>query len=199
MELVADINNNRICYRNNKFREEIEKFKKKNEGKKILIQFKIADTPEFFQHKYYRGYLLPDITRALGEMDQEYVHRYILKKQFLFKEMKELNKISMIPQKYRAKCVMYTAKVKKDNKEFDVVYGYSPSIADLTFREFYDYIIQCEHLFFIDLNSHIGVNKSGEQFEIWQNEAKKWRNFAMNFSGEDVTSDHMELNFDDIK
>lgn len=61
-------------------------------GQMVEIIVMPYDSPGYWQHKYYRGYLLPAIALALGETDSSRVHLY-LKAKYLLETVKTLDEI----------------------------------------------------------------------------------------------------------
>jgi hypothetical protein len=142
-----------------------EKFLQLNDGKKIETTIKVVSGVKYYIHKYYRGYLLPDITAAMGETSQYYVHEMHLKKEFLFKKIKTLDEI---PGKHRDKCKFF----------FDsagVLLGYTPSMSNITNEEAKEYITRCEERLYIELGSRLGASVSSKEFENHQEEAHRCR------------------------
>ena len=176
IELKAEVIDGRIQYRDIDYTKKIHKFKEQNEGEKINVTIEKYETPEYFQHKYYRGYLLPDVAKAYGERDTEYVHRFELKKDFA---LIPVDSAEDIPQKYKSKCVVYVQDVEIDGEIKTRVAGYSKSCADMTYDEMKEYILKVEHRLFVDLSGHIGMDRSGDDLQQYQNEAKLMRADAM--------------------
>lgn len=136
----------RFNYLNNDFEKEIHELKDKHEGAWGECTYEIIDKVKYFQHKYYRGFLLPDITFAMGEVDQEQVH-IELKKDFLFKKI-DSGDYNDIPKKHRSRSIIVVQVVDLA----DVVVGYIPSTANLTYKKMKEFIEKCEHRLFVDLN-----------------------------------------------
>lgn len=63
-------------------------------GQKVEVIIVPIGSPEYFQHKYYRGYLLPAIAEAMGERDESYVHLFLKSKYLLTK----CNHVDEIPK-----------------------------------------------------------------------------------------------------
>lgn len=169
LKLNAMVIGGKIEYQTKNWQEKVNAFKKSNEGKYIHLQFDNADSPAFFLHKYFRGYLLPDLATAYGEADNEYVHRYLLKKDFLFIP---IDKLDDIPAKHRDRPTIYIKEI--DGKV--VVQGYSPSTGDITHKEMKEFILKCEHRLFVDMAGHIGMSISDpEQLKVYSGEAAEYR------------------------
>jgi hypothetical protein len=187
LTLSAMIIGGKIEYENKNWREKVEAFKKSNEGKLIHLQFDNADSPSFFLHKYYRGYLLPDLATAYGEADQEYVHRYFLKKDFLFIA---IDKLDDIPSKHKDRPTIYIKEI--DGKV--VVQGYAPSTGDITHQEMKEFILKCEHRLFVDMAGHIGMSITDpDKLKGYSGEAADYRQKGM----DQVASKSIEDKFGD--
>jgi hypothetical protein len=135
----------RIAYSNKDFEKEFAQMKENHEGEHGEVIFEIIDQVRYFQHKYYRGFLLPDVAFFFCE-DEYYVHEVELKQRFLFREVMN-NDWENIPSKYRGKCRI----VMQD----DIVIGYIPSTGALTYQEMKDYILQVENLLFNQQEGHL--------------------------------------------
>jgi len=122
-------------------REKLNTFCVHYNGKEIHISYEVIDRALYYQHKYYRGFLLLDVSEACGERDLEYVHEKILKRQFLYFDIYD---ISQIPKYHRKDVQIY---LSSDN----VVVGYVPSTGVLTFEEMKTYILKVENFLFMDL------------------------------------------------
>ena len=142
----AEIIDGSISYQSIKDRDKLRDFLRSSEGHSIDITIEIADSPEYFQHKYYRGYLVPDVAFNSSEVDNDYIHE-LLKKRFLFKHVSELKEI---PNKYRKRCIRYV------NQESELI-GYTPSTANLTYKEMKEYILKVE-MFLSKMGGHLGDN-----------------------------------------
>lgn len=143
IKLDAVINENRIVYLDS-YNEKINDFKLANEGHKVAVTIEIADSPEYYQHKYYRGYLLPDVTFNESEVDADYVHDFILKPMFL---KRKVNDHREIPKKYWGHCRVLM--------QWTDVVGYIPSTGKLTYREMREYIENVE-LYLSKIGGHLG-------------------------------------------
>lgn len=186
LNLTAVVVGGVIEYDDIGWRDKLNKFKEANEGKRIAMHFENDDSPAVGLHRYYRGYLLPDIAHALGERDKDYVHRYYLKKDFLFRPIDVLDEIK---GKHRDRPTIYVKEI--DGKI--VVQGYAPSCGDITHKEMKDFVLACEHRLFVDLQGHLGSSVEGgkEAIEKYSEEAKKLRTRGM----EDVTIKAIEEKF----
>ena len=161
-----------IIYDDETWKSKLNKFKQANEGGRVTIDFINSDSPAHGLHRYFRGYLLPDIATAYGERDTEYVHRYILKKDFLFMPIESLDEIK---GRHRDRPTIY---VKEINEKITVV-GYAPSTGDISHEDMKEFVLKCEHRLFIDLAGHIGQSVSGEELTRYSGEAKKFRDQGM--------------------
>lgn len=131
IKIEAKIVDGKITYAKKAF-EKLQDFKKAHENTTIDLMLESHDTPEYWQHKYYRGFVLPIIARAQGEKNIYYLHEFVLKEKFLkFK----IEKYDDIPKRHLKKC----RAIEKNG----IIY-YLPSTGVLNFVEFREYILNCE-------------------------------------------------------
>jgi len=173
LKLNCRIQDGKIEYYDFDFRKKIDDFKAGKDGKNINIIFQPADSVEYYQMKFYRGYLLPDVAHFMGEKDSNYVHNFVLKKDFLLVKI-DLNDVKSIPARYRARCILLCEQRDIGDGELkDVIWAYIPSTADLTYDEMKVFIEKVEHRLFADLNGRLGeVDENGN---VLYNEAAKQR------------------------
>lgn len=136
-----------INYDDQFFKNKIDSFKQKNENHRILVRFEVIDKPEYYLHKYYRGFLLPDLAKAIGEVDTNYVHIQ-MKKRFLYEKVEQL---SEVPTRYRSRCNYF---IEEKNGKSELV-GYTPSTGDIPHQNMKDYIQKVEHVLFVDVGGCI--------------------------------------------
>ena len=134
----------KINYHNPDFENDFQDMKLDNEGTWGECVYEIVDKAQYFQHKYYRGFVLPDITFAMGEISQDNIH-IELKKEFLFRKVD--GNYESIPKKHRSRCIIVTQVADI----VDEIVGYIPSTANLTYNEMKEFIDKCEHRLFVDL------------------------------------------------
>ena len=131
----------------------------------VEVEIKLKDDAEYWQHKYYRGYLLPAIANHIGEVPS-IVHIYLKYKYLL----EIVDNVEQIPKKYLTKgiyvakardiismklqCAEYIAGTIIVHDDNDIITGYIPSLATIDKGEFNDYILQCES-FLIELGGGI--------------------------------------------
>lgn len=114
----------------------------------------ITDNISHAQHRLYRGLLLPALTEALGESNNQYVHDFILKPEFIYRQTGkyyyEVTCYEDIPLKHRS-----TARINSERVTIDKFgepcteiqfYGYIPSMANYTKAETKSYLRFCEIL-----------------------------------------------------
>ena len=169
----------RLLYTNNDFEKQIVAMKDKHEGEFGEVIFEIVDKVQHFQHRYYRGYLLPDVTFALGEIDQSYVHEFILKPKFLARKIED-HDWHNIPNKHRSNCRIITRIITNQGGEKEEVPDeYCPSTGVLTYDEMAQYIKDVENFLTLELNGCVGMS-AGQDFEKQQAEALDAREMALN-------------------
>ena len=141
--------------KNNGFKVESEKLKSLN-GQTVEVIVIPYETPEYWQHKYYRGYLLPAIAEAVGERETSCVHLFLKAKYLLEK----INNIEEIP-KAQLRRGIYIAKLDEilnmsmkltqyitgavivsDREE--QLCGYIPSLALITPEKINEFLYNCE-------------------------------------------------------
>ena len=144
LKLIFSIENGTIKYHDRDFKIKIDEFKRRNDLKKGEVIFTILDGPEYFQHKYFHGYVLPSIADAQGEKDLSYLKEYVLKQEFLFVAVNDLREI---PSRHRARARIIQRETVDDNGEITIkVIGYVPSTTTLTYDEMKAFIIKCEEI-----------------------------------------------------
>jgi len=130
-----------------------------SECKDIIIKngkcLKFAtDNIKSSQHRLYRGLILPALTEALGESNNQYVHDFILKPEWIYRQIGKyyipISCYADIPEKHRA-----TARINSERVTIDKFgepcteiqfYGYVPSMGNFTRAETKDYFRFCEVL-----------------------------------------------------
>jgi len=143
--------NQKIIYRAPDYKERIDEFKAKNISHDIEVSFIDASSGAYFQHKYYRGYLLLAVADAMGERDTDYCHLF-LKKKYLYRKMEtETATLRDIPAKHRGHALIIMRE--------EIIIGYVPSTADITYKEFNEYILKVENLLFVDLGGCLSADK----------------------------------------
>ena len=143
IDITANIVGDSIDYTSMSKRSELREFIKSNSGKSINIKIEVIDSPAYFQHKYYRGQLVPDIAHNESEVDVYTTHEELKKKLIRFK----VETWGDIPSKYRSKCSRFE---DKNNEKW-----YTPSTADLTYKEMREYILNVEK--YLDkIGGHLG-------------------------------------------
>ena len=191
IDVPGIIKNNHIEY-DYDITNSIDRFKTENNGKCIVMSLQVQDGIEYFQHKYYRGYLLPSLAVCGGEAHDERnidetelakVHVW-MKRDYLYVPETDINKI---PRKYFKRGYTIIPKHNLDNLEpglfpfnfitgviivsnNDDVIGYIKSTADMNFSEMKEYILNCEKRLFVDMGGYI--------LERLQKQANTYRKMA---------------------
>jgi hypothetical protein len=143
LTVTASIENGKIKYKSDKSEEKINKFKDDNNFKEVEISFEIIDHPQYYQHKYFHGYVLQQIAMGQGESNLDVVCES-LKQEYLFVE---IDSMKDIPSKHIGKCRTISERVIDANGEVKLRFlGYVPSRSTLTFKEYKDFIIKCEEI-----------------------------------------------------
>lgn len=117
------------------------------------------DNIKYYIHKYYRGIILPEICEAMGEINHDYVHRFILKPRWLHQmtgiAFYEYKDYSDIPNKY----IKNGSSIwQLDNGNYAVI----PSMSGFTIKEAKSFIDFCEKLLFMDLQGSIRKENESE-------------------------------------
>lgn len=133
LRLTANIVQGSLLYSDPDYRKKLKEFKAVNEGFSCDVIFESHDNVRYWQHKYYRGFILPIIAEAQGEKDIDYLHEFILKERFLRFKVEDWRDI---PSRHRAGCRL----MMKDDK---VIY-YVPSCAVLNYKEMREFILNTE-------------------------------------------------------
>jgi len=143
--LLFEIDQNGVMQFSNTALKRLDKFRNANILKNGEVTLEIVDRPEYYQHKFYRKWILEPIAEAQGEKDLGYLHEFIIKKEFLYFEINDLRDI---PEKHRRRCRVLTKEVDGENEgeKVEKVVAYIPSTAILTFEEMKKFIEQTEAL-----------------------------------------------------
>lgn len=130
--------------------------KYQNREGEIMIEFKEQDV-EYYQHKYYRGFLLPDIADTAFDGKKRRAH-IEMKRMFLYFDV---NNEDDIPAKHFGRCILDYERYKlADGKIVHNLRGYMPSMGDITKKEAKEFILKVENFAFTDLQ--IGYEKGSE-------------------------------------
>jgi hypothetical protein len=180
LRLNAKIQNDKIIYMDEGWHGAVQDFKQKNEGANIEVYFENVNSAHHYSYKYYWGYLLPDISFALGELDINRIH-FELKRDFLYKE---ISNIDDIPKRYLKKGVfqisyrnLFSGILRVPFSmingtlivfENENITGYVPSISMKTFKqdEMREFIWQVEHRLFVDLEGQLGSENRDQKTAI---------------------------------
>ena len=157
------------CKNDEEWSQKYDKFCDLNDGKKYEMTVEIVDPVRYYIHKYYRGFLLPDIASAYTDKTELEVHEFILKKDFLLRRCMELEEIPVRHYK--------TCKFVFDKERLT---GYIPSMSKITNNEAKEYVLKCEKRLEHEMGDHIGVLKNGDELEEYQNTAKQYREEIFN-------------------
>jgi hypothetical protein len=144
LTLTATIENGKIKYKSDKATDKLNKFKDENNLKDVDVSFEIIDHPQYWQHKYFHGFVLPQICMGMGESNLDYVCEFVLKEQLLFVSIESERDI---PSKHSSRCRIISERHIDSNGEVKTkLLGYIPSRSVLTFKEYKDFIIKCEEI-----------------------------------------------------
>ena len=129
------------------------------------------DNISYAQHRLYRGILLPAITEAMGESNNQYVHDFILKPEWIYRTSGKyyinVNGYSEIPEKHQGSSRIINKAIKMYNQNDDEFFykpeiiGYIPSMAKFTRAETKDYLKFCECIL-DEINGNIPVEHNQE-------------------------------------
>lgn len=115
----------------------------------------ITDNISHAQHRLFRGLLLPALTEALGESNNQFVHDFILKKEWIYRQTGnyyfEVKDYSEIPAKHQgsARIISRIESVMGERLQIqrvEKICGYIPSMANYTKAETKSYLKFCEVL-----------------------------------------------------
>lgn len=134
----------------------IDRNLEKLNGQMVEVIVMPSESPEYWQHKYYRGYLLPAIADAMGERDTSKVHLF-LKAKYLMQSVTDVGEIPKSKLRrgiYAANLqdvismsipltTYVTGAVIVSDRDGNLC-GYIPSLALVTFEEMKNYIYDCE-------------------------------------------------------
>lgn len=104
-------------------------------------------------HRLYRGLILPALTEALGESNNQYVHDFILKPEWIYRQTGnyyfKVDKFDDIPIKHQGDCRVITIINSSGVHGLHVdtkIVGFIPSMANFTRAETKDFFRFCEVL-----------------------------------------------------
>lgn len=143
------------------YRPSFRDWKELHKGKHGYLTYSIVEShAEFYQHKYYRGYLLDPYAAACYDGDTAKAHRE-LKEKYLFVEC---NDPAQVPKRVRARAREYYERfqVKETGQVLTMMVGYTPSTGDITRKEFRDYILKVEEF----VRDKIAVTQEGLSWRI---------------------------------
>ena len=144
LKLTFTIDNGTIKYHSTDYKSQLDEFKKLNDFKKGEVIFSILDGPEYWQHKYFHGYVLPSIADAQGEKDLSYLKEYVLKQEFLFTPVDHPKDI---PSRHRSRARIIQRELVDESGEVTIkIIGYVPSTTTLTYDEMKTFIVKCESI-----------------------------------------------------
>jgi len=143
LTLTATIENGKIKYKSDKSENKLSKFKDDNNFKDVDISFEIIDRPQYWQHKYFHGFVLPQIAMGMGESNLDYLCEMVLKQQLLFVPIESERDI---PKRHIGKCRTVSKVQYLDGEEIIITIGYVPSRSTLTFKEYKEFILKCEEI-----------------------------------------------------
>lgn len=131
----------KVSHESKDWKERLIEFARRNKGKKGVVTYRVSDTDvEIWQHKYYRGYLLPPIARECFGDDLQAAHD-ALKEKFLFYK---LNSEDEILPRFRRRCNKYFFFQNDDQNKRRVFLGITPSTGDINGDEFNTFIKKVE-------------------------------------------------------
>lgn len=124
---------------------------KENQGKPFEVSIKpVSLDAAYYQHKYYRGHLLKAIADESFDGIEAKAHWYF-KDLFLKVQVSSWDEI---PKKHQRGCTpIHREFTREDGEVFTRIVAYIPSTADLTRKEFKEYIEKIER-FVADLQLH---------------------------------------------
>lgn len=112
-----------------------------------------TDNIKSSQHRFYRGLILPALTEALGESNNQFAHEFILKPEWIYRQTGfyyfKTDNFDAIPVKHQDSARILTIPYTLHNNpliEKELVKGYIPSMANFTRAETKDYFRFCEVL-----------------------------------------------------
>ena len=120
------------------------------------------DNIRLAHHRLYRGFILPSITEAMGETNSNYVHEFILKPEFIFRQTGkyyyEFKTFNDIPAKWQ----------DYGRIEDHSIVGYwtaVPSMKTFTIKETMDYLRFCENLLYVEIGGSMKEEDEGEKYQ----------------------------------
>lgn len=134
----------KISYTDDKANERFQEFKRMNDGAFITVIYEAQDAVQYFQHKYFHGYVLPQIAEAMGDKDLPHVKEFVLKEQGL---MYRVDSLRDIPRKHAVRCRIISREyVDEDGEIKSRVVGYVPSTSVVGYKRMKEFIEWCESI-----------------------------------------------------
>lgn len=135
-------------------KDTFEEFKRINEGKTGILTLEIIKSEiEYYQLKYYWGYLVKPLAMQSFDNDSEKAH-WFLKERFLFYKCDNEDEI---PSSHRKRCAKYFYNVDGKN----IFIGYVRSLSTLKHDEMDEYILKVEN-YLMDLGL-LGIDSEGKK------------------------------------
>jgi len=108
----------------------------------------ITDNISSASHRLYRGLILPALTEALGESNNQYAHEFILKPEWIYRQTGHyfygVANFDDIPVKHQSSSRVITDDIRIGGLIKKIISGYVPSMSKFTKKETKDYFTFCD-------------------------------------------------------
>lgn len=131
----------------------------------------VTNDISYSQHRLFRGLILPALTEAMGETNNQYVHDFILKPEWIYRQTGEyyykIEKYEDIPIKHQgsARILSGYEYVESPVVKECIVYGYIPSMSQFTKADTKSFFLFCETLL-EEINGSIPTDQSQEYKQL---------------------------------
>jgi len=119
------------------------------DGKCIDI---VTNDISYSQHRLFRGLILPALAEAMGETNNQYVHDFILKPEWIYRQTGKyfipVNNYNEIPDKHKGKCreIIEYSEGHEGEPKCSLIIGYIPSMSQFTKADTKSFFLFCETL-----------------------------------------------------
>jgi hypothetical protein len=130
-------------YMSKKDIEKIREFRQKHLNMNCDIIIVPYNEAEYWMHKYFHGFVLPDICEGMGERNDYWIRSHLKEKFLRF----PINSSEEIPRRHAKKCQVIEREVMDENgSAYRRVVAYIPSLSSISYDEYAAFIKKCEDL-----------------------------------------------------
>ena len=130
-------------YMSEKVKNKIRDFRKKHLNMNCDIIFVPYNEAEYWMHKYFHGFVLPDICEGMGERNDHWIRGHLKEKFLRF----PIESMEDIPRRHAKKCQIIEREVMDEKgNSYRRVVAYIPSLSSISYDEYSAFIKKCEDL-----------------------------------------------------